>query len=70
MDSFLDSGFSEYLRSAVSPFISVDCVFKDQDRVADFPGFADSIEDRRVLLHSRRISVLNGAVCEVLGECC
>ena len=38
----------------------------DQDRVADFPGFADSLEDRKVLLNSRRISVLKGAVCEVL----
>ena len=30
----------------------------DQDRVTDFLGFANSLEDRKVLLHSRRISVL------------
>ena len=39
---------------------------RDQDRVADFLGFANSLEDRKVLLNSRRISVLKGAVCEVL----
>ena len=38
----------------------------NQDRAADFPGFADSLEDRKVLLNSRKISVLKGAVCEVL----
>ena len=38
----------------------------DQDRVPDFPGFADSLEDRKVLLNSRRLSVLKGAVCKVL----
>ena len=46
--------------------ISIDCVSGDQDRVADFQGFADSLEDRKVLLNSRRISVIKGAVCEVL----
>ena len=35
---------------------------------SDFPGFGDSLEDRKVLLNSRRISVLKGAVCEVLGH--
>ena len=46
--------------------ISINCVPGDQDRVADFPGFADSLEDRKVLLNRRRISVLKGAVCEFL----
>ena len=40
----------------------------NQVRVADFPGFADSLEDRKVLLNSRRISILKGAVCEVLED--
>ena len=44
---------------------SISCVPGGQDRVADFPGFADSIEDKKVLLNSRRISVLKGAVCEI-----
>ena len=46
--------------------VSVDSLSGDQDQVTDFPGFADSLEDRKVLLNSRRISVLKGAVCEVL----
>ena len=46
--------------------ISSDCLSGNQDRVTDFPGFADSLEDRKVLLNSRRISVLKGAVCKVL----
>ena len=37
-----------------------------QDRLTDFLGFTDSFEDRKVLLNSRRISVLKKAVCEVL----
>ena len=41
------------------------CLLGNQDRLADFPGFGDSLEDRKVL-NSRRISVLKGAVCEVL----
>ena len=45
---------------------SVCGLFGSQDRLADFPGFANSIEDRKVLLNSRRISVLKRAVCEVL----
>ena len=48
--------------------ISTDCVFGNQDRFADFQGFGDSLEDRKVLLNSRRISVLKGAVCEVLED--
>ena len=46
--------------------ISDHCLLGNQDRLADFPGFGDSLEDRKVLLNSRRISVLKGAVCEVL----
>ena len=46
--------------------VSVSGLSGDQDRVADFLGFTDSLEDRKVLLNSRRISVLKGAVCEVL----
>ena len=46
--------------------ISIDGVPGNQDRVADFPGFADSLKDRKVLLNSRRISVLKGAVCKIL----
>ena len=49
-----------------SYFISTDHVFGNQDQLADFPGFGDSLEDRKVLLNSRRISVLKGAVCKVL----
>ena len=45
---------------------SADYVLRNQDRLADFMGFGDSLEDRKVLLNSRRISVLKGAVCEVL----
>ena len=45
--------------------ISDHCLLGNQDRLADFPGFGDSLEDRKVL-NSRRISVLKGAVCEVL----
>ena len=37
-----------------------------KDRFADFPSFADSFEDRKVLLSSRRISVIKRAVCEIL----
>ena len=51
----------------VDPYsISSDYLLGNQDRLADFPGFGDSLEDRKVLLNSRRISVLKGAVCEVL----
>ena len=39
---------------------------RNQDRVADFPDFADSLKDRKVLLNGRRISVLKGAVCGLL----
>ena len=46
--------------------ISTDCVSGNQDRFADFQGFGDSLEDRKVLLNSRRISVLKGVICEVL----
>ena len=53
-------------REVFSLSIPDDCILGDQDRVADFSGFADSIEDRKILLNSRRISVLKGAVCEVL----
>ena len=42
-----------------------DCVVsRGQDRLADFPGFTNS-EDRKVLLNSRRISILRKAVCEL-----
>ena len=44
------------------------CLLGNQDRLADFPGFGDSLEDRKVLLNSRRIYVLKGAVCEVLDS--
>ena len=37
-----------------------------QDRVTDFLSFTDSFEDRGVLRHCRRISILHGAVCAVL----
>ena len=33
-----------------------------QDRLVDFPGFTDSIEDKKVLLNSRRISVLENSL--------
>ena len=46
--------------------ISDHCLLGNQDRLADFPGFSDSLEDRKVLLNSGRISVLKGAVCKVL----
>ena len=46
--------------------ISGHYLFGNQDRLADFPGFGNSLEDRKVLLNSRRIYVLKGAVCEVL----
>ena len=46
--------------------ISTDYVLGNQDQLTDFPGFGDSLEDRKVLLNSRRIFVLKGAVCEVL----
>ena len=51
----------------VDPYsISDHCLLRNQDRLADFPGLGDSLEDRKVLLNSRRISVLKGAVYEVL----
>ena len=51
----------------VDPYsISTDYLLGNQDRLAVFPGFGDSLEDRKVLLNSRRISVFKGAVCEVL----
>ena len=53
-------------REVDSHSISVHCLLGNQGRLADFPGFGDSLEDRKVLLNSRRISVLKGAVCEVL----
>ena len=53
-------------REVDSHSISDHCLLGNQDRLADFPGFGDSLEDRKVLLNSRRISVLKGAVCEVL----
>ena len=46
--------------------ILTDHVFRNQDRLADFPGFGDPLEDRKVLLNSRRISVLKGAVSKIL----
>ena len=45
--------------------VELDAFLINQDRVADFPGFADAIEDRKVL-NSRRIFILKGAVGEVL----
>ena len=53
-------------REIDSNFISGHYLFGNQDRLADFPGFGDSLKDRKVLLNSRRISVLKVAVCEVL----
>ena len=53
-------------REVDSNSISDHCLLGNQDRLSDFPGFGDSLEDRKVLLNSRRISVLKGAVCEVL----
>ena len=54
----------------VDPYsISDHCLLRNQDRLADFPGLGDSLEDRKVLLNSRRISVLKGAVYEVLESC-
>ena len=53
-------------REVDSHSISDHCLLGNQDRLADFPGFSDSLEDRKVLLNGRRISVLKGAVCEVL----
>ena len=50
----------------VRSFSSSVCGFGSQDSLADFPGFTDSIEDRKVLIISRRISVLKEVVCEVL----
>ena len=50
----------------VDPYsISTDYVLGNQDQLADFQGFGDSLEDRKFLLNCR-ISVLIGAVCEVL----
>ena len=46
--------------------ISGHYLFGNQDRLADFPDFGDSLKDRKVLLNSKRISVLKGAVCKVL----
>ena len=45
-----------------SASISRDSLSGNQDRFADFQGFGDSHEDRKVLLNSRRISVFKGAV--------
>ena len=53
-------------REVDSHSISDHCLLGNQDRLADFPGFGDSLEDRKVLLNSRRISVLKGAVCKIL----
>ena len=53
----------------IAASISSSIVSRGQDRLADFPGFADSFEDRKVLLNSRRISVLKKAVCDVLESC-
>ena len=53
-------------REVDSHSISDHCLLGNQDRLADFPGFGNSLEDRKVLLNNRRISVLKGAVCEVL----
>ena len=53
-------------REVDSNSISGHYLFGNQYRLADFPGFGDSLEDRKVLLNSKRISVLKGAVCEVL----
>ena len=53
-------------REVDSSSISDYCLPGNQDRLTDFPGFGDSLEDRKVLLNSRRISVLKGAVCKVL----
>ena len=51
----------------VDPYsISANYVLGNQNQLTDFPGFGDSLEDRKILLSSRRISVLKGAVCEVL----
>ena len=75
-ESLLDKGPSSQLmpgagnccKSGEIDFASIlpDCVSGNQDRFADFQGFGDSLEDRKVLLNSRRISDLKGAVCEVL----
>ena len=52
----------------VSPnSISGSGVLGGQAGLRDFQGFADTQEDRKVLLNSRRISVLKASVCEVLG---
>ena len=59
-------GYCCEFRQVLFDFVSSDCLSGNQVRVANFPGFADSLEDRKVLLNSRRISVLKGAVCEVL----
>ena len=48
-----------------SASISTDCLFGNQDQLADLRGFDSSLGDRRVLLYSRRISVLVGAVSKV-----
>ena len=56
-------------REVDSHSISDHCLLGNQDRLADFLGFGDSFEDRKVLLNSRRISVLKGAACEVLESC-
>ena len=74
--SLLGKGSSSHLLSGagncgqpgeVDPYsVSTDYLHGNQDQLADFQGFGDSLEDRKVLLNSRRISVLKGAVCEVL----
>ena len=53
-------------REVYSHSLSDHCLLGNQDRLTDFPCFGDSFENRKVLLNSRRISVLKGAVCEVL----
>ena len=53
-------------REVDSHSISDHCLLGDQDRLSEFLGFGDSLKDRKVLLNSRRISFLKGAVCEVL----
>ena len=56
---------SEY-REIIPDSISSSVLSRGQDRLADFPCFADSFEDRKVVLNGRRISALKKAICEVL----
>ena len=53
-------------REVDSNSISGHYLFGNQDRLADFQGFGNSLENRKVLLNSKRISVLKGAICKVL----